>query len=306
MIPAHPSLLQQFRAFYVQNRPADFEKAIEYFAVFGGLGWKVDTDDPLMETIETLVLDNYDHLHGEIIGLTSGESTHHAVLTAIAMGDGLVHSVYKRARISAETGNPVVEHLCQSGIISREAARQETSSWIEENRVSDKLHFTTPFMRFWFAFVSPLFKGIKAGDYDEMKARFENRKEEFTGPIFERLCMALIQKSFEDDPVVEIGSYWDKETAFAVLAKTASGKTVAGECKFVNAKLKKSELAKLREKCARAGFEPDIFILVSRRGFSGELKALKGESLRLFSAKSFKKLVEGVQSDEMIEGFAEV
>jgi hypothetical protein len=32
----HPTLLQQFRSFCFQNNTTDFEKAVEYFAVFGG------------------------------------------------------------------------------------------------------------------------------------------------------------------------------------------------------------------------------------------------------------------------------
>lgn len=299
----HPTLLQQFRSFYLQSSPGDFEKAIEYFSVFGGLGRKIDTDRPLMALIEEVVLDDYDRLHGEIIDITSGESVHHAVLTAIAMGDGLVHSVYKRARISAETGDPVVDHLCQSGIIRREAAKQKSSSWIQENRVSDKLYFEAPFMRFWFAFVSPLFKGIKEGDYTEVKERFENRKQEFSDPVFERLSMESLQKSFESDPIIEIGSYWDKEVTIDILAKTASGKVIAGECKYTNAKVKKNELSKLKERCVHANVEPDICVLFSKRGFSNELKALKGANLRLFTAKSFKKLVENIRSDEVIAGF---
>ncbi|MEA2028504.1 MAG: ATPase, partial [Campylobacterota bacterium] len=33
------TLLQQFRSFYFQNSFNDIEVAIEYFAVFGGMGW---------------------------------------------------------------------------------------------------------------------------------------------------------------------------------------------------------------------------------------------------------------------------
>jgi len=36
----------------------------------------------------------------------------------------------------------------------------------------------------------------------------------------------------------------------------------------------------------------DIFVIFSKRGFSNELKSLKGENLKLFTVKNFKKLVE--------------
>ena len=34
------------------------------------------------------------------------------------------------------------------------------------------LYFASPFVRFWFAFVSPYFKGIKQGDYKEVESSF--------------------------------------------------------------------------------------------------------------------------------------
>ena len=290
-----PSFLQQFRDFYAENKPESLEQAIEYFAVFGGLGWKVDLSLPLMELIEEVVLDNYDHLHRDIVNVTMGDRVYHALLSGIAMGDGRTHSAFKRARLTEETGNPAIRYLCQNGIITQESPFKITEpKETEEHPVSDKLLFTSPFLRFWFTFVSPLFKGIQAGDYTEVQERFANRGQGLVNPVFEKLAVELLKMSFEDDPIVETGSYWDKEVEIAIVAKTRSGKIIAGECKYTNAKLKKSELNKLREKCSLAGFEPDICVLFSKRGFSAELKALKGEDLRLFSVRNFRKLVERV------------
>ena len=100
------------------------------------------------------------------------------------------------------------------------------------------------------------------------------------------------QMKFKDDPIVEIGSYWNNSIELNIYAKTKSGKVVAGSCKYTNAKIKKSELTKLQENCQKANIEADIFVIFSKRGFSSELKALKGENLKLFTVKNFKKLVE--------------
>ena len=48
----HPTLLEHFRAFCYQNSATDFERAVEYFAVFGGMGWKVDMEVHLEQLIE--------------------------------------------------------------------------------------------------------------------------------------------------------------------------------------------------------------------------------------------------------------
>ena len=156
-------------------------------------------------------------------------------------------------------------------------------------------------MRFWFAFVSPYFKTIKDGDFKEAKESFANRKSEFYELMFLKLSHELIKKSFKDDPIVEIGSYWDRNTQIDILAKTKSGKIVAGTCKYSNQKAKKSELSKLHEQCHQAELTPDISVIVSKSGFSNELKALKGEDVKLFALKNFKTLVEELSKKDFIE-----
>ncbi len=49
-------LLNQCRSFYVRNYPDDMEIQIDYFSVFGGLGWDIDTTKPISYLIEELIL----------------------------------------------------------------------------------------------------------------------------------------------------------------------------------------------------------------------------------------------------------
>jgi hypothetical protein len=156
-------------------------------------------------------------------------------------------------------------------------------------------------MRFWFSFISPFFKGIKEGDYKEAKERFENRKQEFSQLVFLKLSIELMKKSFKEDPIKEIGSYWDRNTEIDILAKTKSGKIVAGICKYSNSKAKKSELTKLKEQCALAQLTPDVYVIISKNGFSNELKTLKGEDLKLYALKNFATLVEDLSEKDFIE-----
>ncbi|MDA3945180.1 MAG: ATPase [Helicobacteraceae bacterium] len=305
--------MRQFRSFYIRNYPNSLEEAIEYFAVFGGLGWDIDTDIPLMELIEELVLDNYGHLYNHIIDMTLGDTINHALLSGIALGDRRTHSAFKRARISEKAGLAAIHYLCQTGIIEIEPSRedpaekeypaQKLKKEIEKHQISDKLNFTLPFMRFWFSFIAPFFKGIQEGDYDKVKKRIESRELSFSSLVFEKLSIELLKKEFKDDPIVEVGSYWDRQVEIDIMAKTASGKIIVGECKYTNTKINKSELTKLKEKSLLAGFEADEFVLFSKRGFSNELNALKNEMLRLYSLEEFKILLEEITPDEKIQGF---
>lgn len=295
----YPTLLQQFRSFYFQNNPKDLEQAIEYFSVFGGTGWNVDMDKPLIELVETKLLKNYAYIHGDITKLTQSNKVSHSLLSAIAMGDRRMFSSFKRARLSREEGDAAVDTLYDCGLIALEYSLELPLN--EEDHNSDKLNFIQPFMRFWFSFISPFYKTIKEGNYKEVKERLANREQGFCDLIFQKLSQELLKTSFQEDPILEIGSYWDKNVEIDVLAKTSSGKLIAGSCKYGDAKVKKTELSKLKEKCALAGLEPDIFVIFSKNGFTNELKSLKGETVKLFTLKSFKILVEDISEKDFIE-----
>lgn len=234
-----------------------------------------------------------------------GESIYHSVLTGIAMGDGRSNTAFKRANVSQEVGNSALDYLCENGMIKRNFSKKISNSWMDHEASSAKLSFNTPFIRFWFAFVSPIFKGIQEENYEEFHQRFTNRFDEFLNLTFEQLSKELLQKSFTQDVIVDIGSYWNGETDIDIFAKTASGKTIAGICKYTNTKTKKNELTKLKETCSKAGLKADIFVIFSKTGFSNELKSLKGEDLRLFTLKNFNKLMENTSRNDIVKGFVD-
>jgi len=294
----HPTLLQQFRSFYRQNNLNDLETAIEYFSVFGGTSWNIDTTRPLLELIETKILKNYTYIHTDITKLTHSNKHSHALLSACATGDGRIFSSYKRARLSRDEGDEALHALLKSELICTEYSIERPLR--EEDDNSDKLSYLSPFMRFWFAFVSPYYKTIKEGDFSEVIKAFTNREQGFSDFIFEKLSYALLKQSMAHDAIVEIGGYWDKNTQIDLVAKTKSNKRIIGTCKYTNTKMKKTELTRLKEKCALAELEADMFVLFSKNGFSSELKALKSDTLKLFTLKSFKPLVEEIREKEVI------
>ena len=216
---------------------------------------------------------------------------YHAVLSGIAQGDGKTHSSFKRAKVDEEAGLNVTDELSNRGVISVDKAKNIFTSWDKNEKVDNKFYFSAPFLRFWFAFVSPLFKGIRDGDFEEVKQRFLNNESEFTQLTFIQLSHELLKLQMKDDKIVEIGTYWDREVELDIYAKTQSGKTIVGSCKYTNNKVKKSELTRLQATCATAKIEADLFVLISKKGFSSELKSLKGDKLKLFTLKHFKSLV---------------
>lgn len=292
------TLTRQFRSFCFQNNATELEKAIEYFAVFGGMGWSVDMSKSLEELIEEKILANYRYIHGDITKITQSNKAHHSLLTALSTGDRREHSAYRRASLPRREGEESAAFLIKHGVLVREIAQEEPADANEE--ISDRLLFTTPFMRFWFSCVSPYYKGIKEGDFTEVKERWENAKQTFFDPVYESLVKELVKQSFKEDPVQKIGSYWDKNGEIELLGQTKSGKIVAGSCKYSKSKANKSELTKLQERCERAALKADIFVIFSKNGFSSEFKKEKGENLRLFTLKNLKNLMEELSEQDLL------
>jgi len=253
---------------------------------------RVDTSVPLLELIEEHILRDYKYLRNVISDLTSGDRIYHSILTGIAMGDRRTNSAFKRAGISFNHGSKCIEEMCEIGVIDKESSQQHYTNNPRSLAVSERLLFREPFVRFWFAFISPIFKGIKEGTFEEFLKRFKGREAEFTDLIFEQLSHELLKKSFQEDTIKQLGRYWDDENEINLIGKTFGGKIVVGSCKFSNSKVKKSELSSLKQKCEKLEIPADIFVLFSKKGFSNELKSLKGENLKLYTAKSFKMLLD--------------
>ena len=268
------------------------ETAVNYFAVFGGLDIKIDTTKPLRTLIIRHILNEYYNIQEYIGKLTKNSAPYHKVLTGIALGDRRTNSAFKRADIDYDEGIEAIYNLEELEVITSETSMDFLTNNFEQNDVADKLLFTTPFLRFWFAFISPLYRGVKRNEYDECIERFNNYQAQFMELIFEQLSFEYIKEMFKDDQIEEIGRYWDEEgNELELLAQTESGKIIVGSCRYTNSKMKKTEVAKLKDICEKLEIVPDFVILFSKRGFTNELKSEKGESLKLYTAKSLKSLI---------------
>ncbi len=297
-----PTLLEEFRSFCYQNSISDFEQAVEYFAVFGGMGWRVDTSKSIEELIEEKVLANYRYIHGDTTLITKSDPVYHSLLSALALGDRREHSAFKRTNLEREKGENAIDFLIDKGLLTLETSIEKPVDSKDNN--SDKLLFAQPFMRFWFSCISPYYKSIKEGDYVEVKERWSHLKHGFSDLVYSQLIMEVVKNSFKDDAnggyIEKIGSYWDSNVEIDILAKRKSGKMIAGACKYSKSKANKSDLTKLKEMCAKAELEIDTFIIFSKNKFSSELKKEKGENLKLFSPRNMVSLMADLSKDDLL------
>jgi hypothetical protein len=199
---------------------------------------------------------------------------YHSILTGVALSDGKTHAVYKRANVDKELGDKALQDLVERGVVKLHTSPKTFRSWSEHEVIDKRVSFTSPFLRFWFAFVSPLFQGIKKNDYSEVKKRWENKKND----IFTQTFTQLAQSALEMEP------YFDAKREFELYKQTKTN-TQLGTCRYSNAKVKKSELTKLQEIAKECEITNPSFVIVAKKGFSSELKSLKGKNLKLLTLK---------------------
>lgn len=299
----HPTLLEHFRSFCYLNSATDFERSVECFAVFGGMGWRVDMSKSIEELIEEKVLVNYRYIHGDTTLITQSNPVYHSLLSALALGDRREHSAFKRANLKREEGEDAIDFLIDNGLLVLESSIEKPVDGKDDN--SDKLLFTQPFMRFWFSSISPYYKGIKDGDYAETKEKWSHLRHEFTNLVYSQLLMEIVKQSFKNDAnggyIASIGSYWDRNVEIDILAKRKSGGMIAGLCKYSKAKASKGDLTKLKELCQRAELDIDTFVIFSRNKFSSELKKEKGENLKLLSPRNMMSLMSDLNEKDLLE-----
>ncbi len=295
-------LLEQFRSFYFKNYPDDMETQISYFAVFGGLDWEIDTTKDLKELIHTLVLENFEELYEKLQELTLGDKSYKRLLRALAVGDRKIFSAFNRAGLNNGNGGAALNYLQEKGLIEMEYSRESHPRENTPNgklkradakhRISHKVFFTYPFIRFWFYFISPNFKAIQEGDFEKVLEDFELRHNSYTSLVYEELSELLLNYNLRDAHIISSGSYWDANVEIDILTVTENQKIYVGECKWTNHKVNKKELHKINDKCQRLNIVPTQIALFSKRGFSKELEAMAGANLALYSSEDFQALVK--------------
>ena len=304
-------LLEQFRSFYARNYPDDMETQIEYFAVFGGLDLEIDTTKPIIILIKELILENYKTINKKIEDLTLADKECFRLLRALAVGDRKIFSAFNRAGLNNANGGSALNYLEQKGLIQIEFSREEPAKSlnpkgklkreISRYRISHKVLFTHPFLRFWFYFVAPYAKKIEQGEYETFFKDFEIRQSSYTSLVFEELSEILLNYNLRDSQILSSGSYWDVNVEIDILTITKDEKIYVAECKWTNHKVNKSEWHRVVEKCQKLQIEPTQIVIFSKRGFSKELTKDQGKKLALYCSKDFEALLKNVKRDESAE-----
>jgi len=280
----------------------DMVERVGYFAVFGGFHdlSALHRYENLHENIRHNILERFNEWEA-FFHYTRDALLQHdldTLLFRIAVGDRKSHSIYKND-ISQPRGKELYKLLYDRGIITKELSREKPLPKIpgrflkkemRRYQIEDKILFADNFTRFWFTFIVPWKEEIARGEFHHVEAQLAQDLDKFISFTFENLSNVLIQKTFTSEQVVEAGSYWDKQIELDLLAKTANGTLIAGECKWKNQRISKNILNKLQKKCEVAHLKIGYFALFSKSGFSNELCKHKASNILLYDLSAFEKL----------------
>ena len=296
------TLLQHFRSFAYQNNIRDFDTALEYFTVFGGTGWSVDVSKSMEVLIKEKVLGNYEPIHNGITRFTHGNALYHMLLSIIALGESHEDAVFKKGRVGRDKGEEAMDYLEMKSLLRFDVSVEKPLK--SSDGKSDRVFFELPFMRFWFATISPYYKSISKGDFTEFEEKWSALRGNFSILLSNFLVLDLVKQSFAekfaDDPIVSIGSYYDKQVQIEILAKRKSGKMLAGECKYSKKEANINMLTSLKEKCKKAELNITDYVLFSKNGFAQELEQSKEEDVTLISQVHLCSLLDGLSKDDLL------
>jgi len=298
----HPTLLQHFRSFSFQNNISDFDKALEYFTVFGGTGWDIDTSKSVATLIEEKVLANYEALHESMTRYTHNNGLYHMMLSIIALGVNHENDVFKKSKVGRDKGEEAIDYLESKSLIKFDLSVEKPLK--EGGGKSDRILFDLPFMRFWFAMISPNYQSIMEGDYDEFAQKWHKTRDNFSILLSNLLLRDLVKETLnaknKNDPIVKIGSYYDKKLEIDILAKRKSGAMIAVACKYSNEPAKSNMMHTLIEKCTKAELEISDYVLFSKNGFTPEVEALKEKEVVLLSGKNLSSLLDNLSDKDLL------
>lgn len=298
----HPTLLQHFRSFAYQNNINDFDNALEYFAVFGGTGWEVDASKSVATLIEEKVLSNYEALHESMTRYTHNNGLYHMILSIIALGVNHENDVLKKAKVGKDKGEEAIDYLVSKSLIKFDLSVEKPLN--DGGGKSDRVLFDLPFMRFWFAMISPNYQSISEGEYDEFAQKWHKIRDNFSILLNNLLLLELVKETFnaksENDPIVKIGSYYDKKVEIDILAVRKSGAMIAAVCKYSKEPAKSNMMHTLIEKCEKAELEISDYVLFSKNGFTPEVEALKEKEVILLSETELSSLLDNLSKDDLL------
>ncbi len=229
-------------------QPQPFEKAVEQYAVTGGVPKYLEffrPDGELLEQIKSVILSKSGFLYEEPSFLLKDEVqsavNYFSIIRGIADGNHKLGKLAGALGMESSALTPYLSTLIELGFLVKDTPVTEKNP--EKSRKG--LHFISDnFVRFWFRYVYP-YKGELELDNQQVSLDELNKDfvQKFVAFAYEDICKdifaALCRSGELDFTPSRIGSYWlndvSNDTQIDVMAVDHQRKLLfAGECKYHN------------------------------------------------------------------------
>ena len=229
-------------------QPQPFEKAVEQYAVTGGVPKYLEffrPDGELLEQIKSVILSKSGFLYEEPIFLLKDEvqsaANYFSIIRGIADGNHKLGKLAGALGMESSALTPYLSTLIELGFLVKDTPVTEKNP--EKSRKG--LYFISDnFVRFWFRYVYP-YKGELELDNQQVSLDELNKDfvQKFVAFAYEDICKdifaALCRSGELDFTPSRIGSYWlndvSNDTQIDVMAVDHQRKLLfAGECKYHN------------------------------------------------------------------------
>ena len=229
-------------------QPQPFEKAVEQYAVTGGVPKYLEffrPDGELLEQIKSVILSKSGFLYEEPSFLLKDEVqsavNYFSIIRGIADGNHKLGKLAEALGMESSALTPYLSTLIELGFLVKDTPVTEKNP--EKSRKG--LYFISDnFVRFWFRYVYP-YKGELELDNQQVSLDELNKDfvQKFVAFAYEDICKdifaALCRSGELDFTPSRIGSYWlndvSNDTQIDVMAVDHQRKLLfAGECKYHN------------------------------------------------------------------------
>lgn len=259
--------------------------ALEFYFVFEGLRFDGRYTD-IKEAIDKEILSRADELNGEFSKLSNSAIS---MLLRLAKGGRKLNHMHEprfKAAFSEIAPFISVEKTREMPLVAPFGGKLKKE--FRRYQITDKIHFSKNFYRFWFKFCHKEMCRILDDKNAVLDEIMQNLSAYFSLP-FELICADFLSAKMGIKREL-ISSYWDKNNEIDIYAD--DGKIIiAGEVKYKDHRVCASLLRELKQKCENIGIQPDFYVIFSKNGFSAELERLKAPNILLFEPNDFKDIL---------------
>jgi AAA+ ATPase superfamily predicted ATPase len=289
-------LLKQIRFIHTLEYIKNFERAVEFYSVFGGTPAYIMETNPekdIFTNIENNILREDSFLYRDVEFVLRQELTepryYFSILLSIAKGNHRIGLIANDTGLSISIVNKYLSVLNDLQLVYRRVP-------VTESYKSRKgMHFLADnLFDFWFRFVYPDMEEIEKGKGAMVVQGIKPQFNQYVGKHFENIVQDILEVLNERELLpfrfTKIGKWWHKEKEIDVVALNEKNKDVIFcECKWRDNVNAPEIIRNLREK---AGFVPvgseKEYYMVFAKSFR---KRTEEEDVILYDIEDMKRLL---------------